>query len=203
MTFTPQEIMRLTDTDFFLDKSKISIKIRQHLEQLHEIYQQELTAHQLLVPDQFLPDAVQFVKGEHLEDFPYQYLDFPRFYSRETKFAFRTLFWWGHHIVFSLILEGGHIRRYKENLINRFSHIADRNVCLCLDKSLWEWKQGPGYTLELTKERKPEVAAVLANRPFFKLGIFVPFNDPIITSANMCEKGRDALRLMLPVITHE
>ena len=201
MTFTPQEIDRLTDTNFFVDKATISMKIRQHLEQLHETYQRELTQHHLIVPDQFPPDAFQLVKGEHLENFPYQYLDYPRFYTREIKFAFRTLFWWGHHIIFALILEGGHIRRYKENLINRFSEIADREVCLCLDKSLWEWKKGPGYTLELTRERKPEVAAVLANRPFFKLALFIPFNDPVFLSGNISQKGQQALRAMLPVIT--
>ncbi|MDA0739965.1 MAG: hypothetical protein O2999_14005 [Nitrospirae bacterium] len=201
MTFTPQEIQRLTDTSFFLNKATITTKIRQQLEQLHEVYQQELCQHSLLVPDQFSSEAFQFVKGEQLEHFPYQYLDYPRFYTRETKFAFRTLFWWGHHLIFSLILEGVHIRRYKENLFNRFSEIADRHVCLCLDNSLWEWKQGPGYTFEITRERKPEVAAVLANRPFFKLAMFIPFDDSVITSGNVDTKGLEALRSMLPVIT--
>jgi len=200
MTFTPQEIQRLTDTKFFLDKATITTKIRQQLEQLHEAYKHELRQHTLVVPEQFSADAFQLVKGEQLEHFPYQYLDHPRFYTRETKFAFRTLFWWGHHLIFALMLEGGQIRRYKENFINRFPEVADREVCLCLDNSLWEWKQGPGYTLELTRERKPEVAAVLANRPFFKLAMFIPFDDPTITSGNICHKGQEALRTMLPVI---
>lgn len=201
MTFSPQEIQRLNDRNFFLDKATISKKIRQLLEELHEIYQHDLAQRQLIVPDQFPLEAFQFVKGEHLENFPYQYLDYPRFYTRETKFAFRTLFWWGHHLIFALILEGGHIRRYKENLINRFSEIADRDVCLCLDNSLWEWKQGPGYTLKLTRERKPEVAAVLANRPFFKLATFIPFEDPLVSSGGIGLKGRQALQSILPVIT--
>ena len=201
MLFSPQEIVRLTDTEFFLDKASISKKIRSQLEQFHQTYRRELTTQALIVPDQYGPDSFQLVKGEHLESFPYQYLDYPRFYTREVKFAFRTLFWWGHHIIFALILEGGHIRRYKENLVNRFSDIADRGVCLCLDHSLWEWKQGPGYTLELTKERKPEVAAVLANRPFFKLALFVPFDDPTITSGDLDHTAQHALRVMLPVIS--
>lgn len=200
MTFTPQEIQRLTDTNFFLDKAKLTTKIRQQLEQLHEVYQHEIHQHSLIVPDQFAADAFQFVKGEHLEHFPYQYLDYPRFYTRETKFAFRTLYWWGHHLIFSLILEGGHLRQYKENLFNRFPEIADRHVCLCLSNSLWEWRQGPGYTLEITRERKPEVAAVLANRPFFKLAIFIPFNDPALTSGSIGHIGQEALSTILQVI---
>ena len=90
----------------------------------------------------FDTEASQFVKGEHLEDFPYQYLDYPRFFTKDVKFAFRSLVWWGHHMAFALILEGGHLRRYKENLINRFRSVADREIHLCLSPSLWEWKTG-------------------------------------------------------------
>ena len=201
MIFTPKEIERIKDKDFFPDKATISKKIRQNLERLHESYQQEIRQHQLITPDDFRPHAFQFVKGENLENFPYQYLDYPRFYTREIKVAFRTLFWWGHHITFALILEGGNIRRYKENLINRFSEIAGQEICLCLDNSLWEWKYGSGYTLELTQDRKPELAAVLANRPFFKLARFVNFDAPILAADTFYQQGQETLRTLLLVIT--
>jgi len=201
MIFTPREIERITNREFFLDKAAISKKIRQNLERLHESYEQEIKQHKLIAPDDFQPHAFQFVKGENLENFPYQYLDYPRFYTRETKFAFRTLFWWGHYIIFALILEGGDIRRYKKNLINRFSEITGQGVCLCLDNSLWEWKHGPGYTLELTQDRKPEIAAVLANRPFFKLARFIPFDAPVVATNAFYEEGQKILRTLLLVIT--
>ncbi len=201
MHFTSQEISFLSDTDFFAAKAQISKKIRHLLEQTLESFQHELKAHQLLAPEPFDPDARQFVKGEHLEDFPYQYLDYPRFFTRDVKFSFRSLVWWGHHMVFALILEGGHLRRYKENLINRFPSVADRDICLCLSHSLWEWKQGPGYTLELTRGRHSEVAAVLSHRSFFKLARFVPFTDPSVQSGDVHRLAHQALRAMLPVIT--
>ena len=201
MNFTSKEIALLSDTEFFSAKAHVSPKIRHLLEQIHEALQRELTAHRLLVPDGFDPGACQFVKGEHLEDFPYQYLDYPRFFTRDVKFAFRSLVWWGHHVVFALILEGGHLRRYKENLINRFPSVADREIRLCLSHSLWEWKQGPGYTLDLTRERYSEVAAVLANRPFFKLARFVPFSDPAVLNGETQHLAHQALRAVLPVVT--
>ncbi len=201
MNLTSKEISLLSDTEFFAAKARLSPKIRHLLEQIHESFQRELPAHRLLVPDGFDPDASQFVKGEHLEDFPYQYLDYPRFYTRDVKFSFRSLVWWGHHMVFALILEGGHLRRYKENLINRFPSVADRDLHLCLSPSLWEWNQGSGYTLALTRERSSEVAAVLAHRPFFKLARFVPFSDPAVRSGETHRLAHQALRAVLPVIT--
>ncbi len=201
MNFTAKELTLLSDTEFFATKAHVSPKIRHLLEQIHESFQRELKTHRLLVPDGFDTEASQFVKGEHLEAFPYQYLDYPRFFTRNVKFSFRSLVWWGHHMVFALILEGGHLRRYKENLINRFPSVADRNIRLCLSHSLWEWKQGSGYTLDLTEKRSSEVAAVLANRPFFKLARFVPFSDPAVQNGEAHHLAHEALRAVLPVIT--
>ncbi|MCY4131575.1 MAG: hypothetical protein OXF39_02895 [Nitrospira sp.] len=201
MNFTAKDIALLSDTEFFAAKATLSPKIRRLLEQIHESFQRELTAHRLLAPDDFDPGACQFVKGEHLEDFPYQYLDYPRFFTRDVKFSFRSLVWWGHYMVFALIVEGGHLRRYKENLINRFPSVADRDIRLCLSHSLWEWKQGPGYTLEITRGRSSEVAAVLAHRPFFKLARFVPFSDPAIRSGESHHLAHQTLLAVLPVIT--
>ena len=201
MNFTAKDISLLSDTEFFSAKAHVSPKIRHLLERIHESFQRELKTHHLLVPEGFDPDASQFVKGEHLEDFPYQYLDYPRFFTRDVKFTFRSLVWWGHHMVFALILEGGHLRRYKENLINRFPSVADREIRLCLSHSLWEWKQGSGYTLDLTGKRSSEVAAVLAHRPFFKLARFVPFSNPAVLNGEAHHLAHEALRAILPVIT--
>ena len=201
MNLTAKDIALLSDTEFFATKARISPKIRHLLEQIHQAFQRELTAHHLLIPDGFDPGASQFVKGEHLEDFPYQYLDYPRFFTKDVKFSFRSLVWWGHHVVFALILEGGHLRQYKENLINRFPSVADRDIHLCLSHSPWEWKQGPGYTLELTRGRSSEVAAVLAHRPFFKLARFVPFSDPAVQNGEAHHLAHQTLRAVLPVIT--
>ena len=177
------------------------MKIRQTLEELLPALRQEINGHRILAPASFSLDVFQFVKGEHLEHCPYQYLDFPKFYTKDEKLAFRSLFWWGHHIVFSLIIEGGHLRRYKENLINRYGELADRQLCLGISPTLWEWKQGAGFTIDLTRTTKSEVAAVLAHRPFFKISLFVPWNHAIVRHNTLVEHGRQTLHTMLPIIT--
>ena len=198
---TSEDIAIVSDHKFFMAKARISGKIRNTLDQLLPALREELGNRPLIAPDLFSLEPFQFVKGEHLEKCPYQYLDFPRFYTKSEKLAFRSLFWWGHHIVFSLLVEGGHLRRYKENLINRYGDLADRHICLGISPSLWEWKQGAGYTIELTRTKKSEVAAVLANRPFFKLSIFVQWNHQSVINNTIVDQGRQALRAMLPVIT--
>lgn len=176
-------------------------KVRGVLEELYGALQEELSRVELLAPSGFDRKKFQFVKGEHLEEFPYQYLDFPKHFEGDNKFTFRSLFWWGHHFVFALMLEGEGILRYKQNLLNRYHQVAGRHLQLSLAPTLWEWKQGEGYTLPLTSEHRAQVLAVLSERRFFKLARFIPHHDAIMSKGRLVEAGCEAFRAVLPVIT--
>ena len=198
---TPDEWRVFADQDFFLKKATISAKLKRSLEHLHRALRPELANHQLLVPDGFDPEAVQFVKGEHLEDCPYQYLDFPRYYTRQEKLAFRSLCWWGHYFVFALIVEGPLVKQYRINLFNRFSKIADRKLRLCLSPSLWEWKAGPGFTQDITHNHRSEIAAALDRRTFFKIGRFISIDDLEESTDQIINVGVTTFQSILPIIT--
>lgn len=198
--FTPDELALLADREFFRKKATISVKIKQILEDLQQQLEAKIALQPLLTPEGFNAQARQFVKGEHLEDFPYQYLDFPRLYTRETKFAFRSLIWWGHHIVFALIVEGPLVKQYRRNLFNRYSEVADRDLCLCLSPSLWEWKAGPGLTIPITHDRRSEIAATLDHRTFFKIARFLPIDDSAVKTGTIVDEGLKALQAILPII---
>lgn len=200
-SFTTEELVLLADQEFFRKKAAISVKIKQVLEDLHHRLEAEIGSQPLLAPEGFDPQARQFVKGEHLEDFPYQYVDFPRLYTRENKFAFRSLVWWGHHVVFALMVEGPLVKQYRRNLFNRYAEVADHHLCLCLSPSLWEWKAGPGLTLPITHDRRSEIAATLDHRTFFKIARFLPIDDPAVETGTIVEEGLQAFQAILPVIT--
>ena len=199
--FTPDELRLLGDQTFFRAKAQIMKKMKSILEGVYEGLQRELAGVALLAPEGFSPTAHQFVKGEHLEDFPYQYLDYFKHFQGEEKFTFRTLLWWGHHIVFALILEGGRLAQYKKNLMNRYGSVADQGLALCLGSTPWEWKRGEGYTMDLTWERKNELQALLDRRSFVKLARFVPFDHQAVLEGRVPELGRTTLRQLLPILT--
>jgi len=199
--FTDEEISLIRDQAFFQAKVRITQKVRGLLDELHAGLKAELHGVQLLVPEGFTAERCQFVKGEHLQDFPYQYLDFPKHFDGDEKFTFRSLFWWGHHFVFALILEGTQLLSYKQNLLNRYHAVAGHQIVLSLAPSPWDWHCGNGYTLELTPDRRSQVAAVLSGRSFFKLARFVPTDDPAVRSGSVVQVGLDTLRTLLPVIT--
>jgi hypothetical protein len=200
-SLTPEELALIADAEFFRAKARIAEKTRAWLEALHSGLQEDLAGVALLTPPAFDPACHQFVKGEHLDHCPYQYLDYPKHFSGNDKFTFRSMFWWGHAFVFALIIEGDGLLRYKQNLLTRFHELADQDIHLCLSPSPWDWRQGDGYTLPLRRERRAEVAAVLSGRRFFKLARFVSLTDPALAEGRIVEVGRRTFQALLPVMT--
>ncbi len=198
--FTPEELALIRDAHVFHVKARATETIRAMLETIHAELRAELKSHALLTPPDFDPAKCQFVKGEHLEDFPYQYLDFPKHFVGDDKFTFRSLFWWGHHTVFALLLEGRSMKRYKKNIVDRFPSLADRGLCLSLAPTLWEWKAGEGYTLPMTRDRRSQIAAVLAERSCIKVARFVPLTDPAVEDGRLGQTACETFRAILPIV---
>ena len=201
LAFTDEESTLLGDGQFFRKKAAITTKIRAMLEATHGALQHELADLSLVVPPDFDPNLHQLVKGEHLEDFPYQYLDCPKHFSGANKFTFRTLIWWGHHVACALLLEGSEIGRYKRQLLGRFHQLAGRNLELSLAPSLWEWREGEGYTLPITHDRKAQIAAVVADRSFLKIVRYVPLGDPRVREGQLAQIACETFRSLRPLIT--
>ncbi|HEY6084618.1 MAG TPA: hypothetical protein VIU63_04445 [Nitrospira sp.] len=199
--FTDEETALIADAGFFRKKAQISEKIRRMLDATYAVLKGEVEHSTILAPPDFNTALYQFVKGEHLEEFPYQYLDYPKHFRDGDKCTFRTLFWWGHHVVFAWIVEGRMVKQYKKNLVDRFHTIAGRDLELSTAPTLWEWKRGEGYTLPLTHDRKATMAAVLSERSFIKIARFVPLTDPRVGAGDLAELARAGFQAMKPIVS--
>ncbi len=201
LSLTDEEAALVADAQFFRKKERISAKVRAQLDATYAGLAEELSHASLVTPPGFNPRAHQFVKGEHLESFPYQYLDYPKHFDGANKCTYRTLFWWGHHLACALILEGDSIKQYKKNLVDRFHQVAGHELELSLAPTLWEWKRGEGYTLPVTHDRKAQIASVLAERRFIKIVRFVPMTDARLQAGMLPELSRETFRSILPIVT--
>ena len=200
-SFTQEETALLADAQFFRKKTKITEKIRGQLELTREALKVELSQSALLTPTEFDAACMQLVKGEHLEEFPYQYLDCPKHFRITEKCTFRTLFWWGHHVACAWILEGSLMKQYKKHLVDRFHSVAGQGLDLSIAPTLWEWKRGEGYTLPITHERKAQIAAVIAERSFLKIIRFIALDDVRVQGGELATVVREAFRAMRPIVT--
>lgn len=198
---TPEELKLIEDTHFFQTKAIVTRKIKAALNALHAGLREEIQSAAFLAPDGVDVETGQFVKGEHLLDFPYLYLDLPKLFTHQEKFTFRSLFWWGHHLVFAWILEGTHLSRYKQNLIDAYADLADQGLFLLMTETPWEWRSAPIYVLEIRMDNREEVSRAVTSRTFLKIQRFVPFDHPSLLEGRIVEMGRSSFRLMRPVVS--
>ena len=200
-SLTPAELALVSDGELFRSKERTILKVQALLAALQAGLQEDLARTTLLLPPGFDPAKAQSVKGERLEQCPYQYLDYPKHFHGDDKFTFRSLCWWGHHLVFAVIVEGGQVKQCKKNFFDRFHQLAGQGLELSLAPTLWEWKRGEGYTLPITHDRKAQLAAVLSGRAWFKIARFVPLDSPALREGRLPDMGRETFRSLLPLLS--
>ena len=200
-SLTPAELALVADGELFRSKERTILKMQALLAMLQAGLREDLEKTTLLFPPGFDPAKAQSVKGERLEACPYQYLDYPKHFLGDEKFTFRSLCWWGHHLVFAMIVEGGQVKQCKKNFFDRFHRLAGQGLELSLAPTLWEWKRGEGYTLPITHDRKAQLAAVLSGRAWFKIARFVPLDSPALREGRLPEIGRETFRSFFPLLS--
>lgn len=198
---TDAERRLLQDTTFFPSKAAIAEKVKHWLLELRDGLKKEAAATRFLAPAGTDCEQGQLVKGEHLLDFPYHYLDCPKYFSPGEMFTYRTLVWWGHHVVFALILQGTHLERHKANLMAAYDRLADRELALLMTDTPWEWRRDEVYLLPLQRRNRDVVERAVMARPFVKLHRVVPFDHPAIIDGRLAEEGVSTFRLLAPIIS--
>ncbi len=198
--FTDQELGLIEDTSFFETKALITQKVKTLLHLLHDTLKKELVDFPFLAPDDFHLDNHQFVKGEHLSGFPYLYLDYPKYYTKQEMFSFRSLFWWGHHFIFAWILSGKYLDQYKENILRHYKSLSGKGLFILMTKDPWEWKKHPDNLLEIRQDNQEEVSIALKTRPFLKIHRYIDFRSPAILKGTPIEEAIQALRSTFPII---
>jgi len=197
---TEQERRLLQDTVFFPSKAAIAEKITRWLTELRDRLRPELENARLLMPAGTDLLQGQLVRGEHLLDFPYHYLDFPKFFKPGEMFTYRTLVWWGHGVAFALILQGPHQARYAGNLLSAYDQLADRELALLMTGTPWEWRRSDSYLLPLRRDNRIVVEGAMAQRSFLKLHRHLAFDHPSIIEGRLAEEGVNTFHLLQPVI---
>lgn len=171
--FTTDDLALMRDAGLMARKEAVIGKVKSVLSAVKEALTSEIKD-----PSAYLaPDGTDFRQGQlaHGDQFhglPWVYLDFPKYFSREAMFTFRSFFWWGHGFLFAWFLSGPLLDTYKAALIGRYDRLAETGngvLRLSLAKDPWEWRQADGYALDLTRANRAAAEAALTTRPFLKL----------------------------------
>lgn len=188
-------------TDVFKHKPAIMKKAERYLEELRSSIAAELKTD----PKPFPPDTDQvkgqIARGENHKGFPFLSLDLPQKFSKTEFFTYRTLFWWGHYLGFSLILKGPNLDTYVSRLKNRRQDAAGTDIYIARHANPWEWEFN-AENFARVSELSPETIQTLADTlQYLKLIRFFPVSKESFPELDWTQAGvqsfRDLVHLVL------
>ncbi len=143
------------------------------------------------VPKGFDPSAFQVSRGESLDNLPYQYLDCPRFYTRNDMFAFRVLIWWGRSLNCCWMLKGVTLPAILARLKGESSGMMPSLNVWC-GPDPWQWERVTPLA-DVPPER-------LGEHGFLKLGTRLPLTEKTLTADGLQTTALAAFRALSPLL---
>jgi hypothetical protein len=171
MKFTPAEIAVMCDQDFFLRKDSVTGKLLEVFGEIESELRSELTGFKTITKDFNFSNGKIF-RGENYKRFPYIVLDYPRIFSADSVFAFRTMFWWGHEFSFTLHLQGKALDKFREAIKKGLDSLKNKQVYFCVNDTPWQYHfEKENYWLI---EEVQELENKVADAKFIKLSKKIP-----------------------------
>ncbi|MCI0526811.1 MAG: hypothetical protein L0Y56_05065 [Nitrospira sp.] len=188
-TFSPEDLDFMRNGEFFDRKEEITKRVQALLVDLQQALKIHIHPKELCAPEHTDFVHGQLVRGERFHQRPYVYLDFPKFFSRQAMFAYRSFFWWGWDFVFAFILSGPYLDLYKKNLVKHLDRLAGKDFYLSLAADPWEWRKTRPETLALTGQSPQEIREILSGMEFLKIQYFVALDHPLWVEGGLVEEG--------------
>jgi hypothetical protein len=192
--WSSHELDLLNHVEVFLHKPKIMKKAERYLNALGEEMIRELAQSRISFPAETKLEKVQLTRGENHKGFPYLSLDIPQRFSKMEMFTYRTLFWWGHYLGFSLILKGDDIPRYTSSLLNNKTTDHFHNVYLAAAPTPWEWSLTAQNFTKISDTSGEELRKIVEEVDYIKLLRFYPVNSESFAELDWVTAGVTAWR---------
>jgi len=187
--WTSHEIEMLNHVEIFIHKPGIMKKAEHFLNSLGEAMIQELTKSKIAFPAGTKLNKTQLARGENNKGFPYLSLDIPQMFSKTEMFTFRTLFWWGHYLGFSLILKGENLPQYTRKLFENKRNPTWSDVHLSATPTPWEWSWTDQNFKKVHSAPDGELQNIIETAGYIKVIRFFPINDPSFASLDWVTEG--------------
>jgi len=198
--FTRDEMRMVRDKEFYPAKAEIIRKFNREFMGLRDLLRTECQKNfQQAGPAGCDFENGQLVKGERFQDFPYVYLDFPKYFSKDEMFTFRSFFWWGHALFFCWFLSGPSLDEYKKRVQECVAAISRQAVFISTADSPWEWSLEKPHAVFLDHTSEESLKIILKDLSFLKLGCSLSL-DLLETEDAIPREGLRIFRLLKPIV---
>ncbi len=177
ITFSSEELDAITHPDFFYIKHAAMQKVMELLNETQRSLSEIVLSHQHISGHTNI-ESPKIFRGENYRHLPYMVLDYPRKFSAETVFAFRTMFWWGKEFSFTLHLQGEALNHYRKIISEKVSTMKGNDFYFCINKTPWQYYFENDNYLPLDELLDDDqFKEQLQTNEFFKLSRKLPVKD--------------------------
>ena len=192
-----RDLKLINHVEVFLNKPLILKKVENRLIKLKEAMSEELVSCPTPLPPGTDIQKSQIARGENHNGFPFISLDIPQNFSRTNMFTYRTLFWWGHYLGFSLILKGDRLKTYFLNLSAHRNGLPFNDVYLSLAPTPWEWREN--YLVPVSTMPEQEWSEKISLLDHMKIMRLYSMADKVFKELDWTQVGLKFWRDMSPV----
>jgi hypothetical protein len=173
LMLTRDELDLALDTRIFHLKDQVLRKIRGLLEQTAR----ELSELNSALPAGVLAGTPKISRGENYRLMPYLVLDFPRYAEGENLYLFRTMFWWGHYFISSLIVSGNPLNQTRTRAGQQCRSLSWReDLLFCVAATPWHHDAGPDNLRSFASLGAKALDERLQEQEFVKLSRILPLD---------------------------
>jgi hypothetical protein len=139
MHLTEKELLILQDRGFLLTKATLLERINELLGQTREELKGCIESSNFPFPAGTDLIKGKISKGENYKNLPYMVLDYPTLFSKESIFAYRTMFWWGNFFSATLHLEGMALKYYRNSITLNLDKLLKKGVYIGVGDTPWQY----------------------------------------------------------------
>jgi hypothetical protein len=187
--WSPLEVKLLNTVDIFHHKPSIIKKAETNLTTLKQEIIKTLSEAPHPCPPESDIVKGQIVRGENHKGFPFISLDMPQMFSKNQMFTYRTLFWWGHDLIFSLILKQENQAPLIEKLIQLKEHPEWEDIQLAIAPTPWEWEKDMKNFIPLFGASEIKIRDTINSVKYIKLCRFYSLASPEFLELNWADAG--------------
>ena len=194
MHITEKELLILKDTDFLLTKATVLEKITELLGHTREELKRCVENSNFSFPDGTGLINGKISRGENYKNLPYIVLDYPTLFSKNSIFAYRTMFWWGNFFSATLHLEGIALDYYRNSITINLDRLLKKDVYIGVGDTPWQYHYEEDNYLLLNEAHRD----FITNSKFLKLSKKIElkkWNDLLEFSTNFFELMLSVLKL--------
>lgn len=167
---TTDELVILQDKIFLQKKANALLTLKDLFSELRDHIRNESPAFERTFPVSLDITHGKISQGENYRGFPFLVLDFPKLFTKDTVFTFRSMFWWGHHFSFTFHLSGRDHDTAIRSVRSQLNQLKGKEFYLCVKDTPWEYHYEEDNYLPLDEVlKKDQAEKIFSGKDFIKL----------------------------------